>query len=436
LNSNNKKSRKIEKWEIILEQLKIDISKSVNFVTANQIKSIIQEEPRLMAKMDRYENLPKIFKENNLFLLPTSRKEYAIIKGTGYHQLETINKEIELHLTSKPFPESAIGIESESVFLDYANSCGLLEKLCQTNNLIPTVRGRRTTPKFSLKVKNNALSIINVEHAQIEIDGAFETVDQIIIFEAKIGKPDSFNIRQLYYPFRTFHGKKKKIRNFFFYLLPEEKIYLFWEYIFDPFDEFNSIKLVDSRKYKVKLSNNPISAKSYQKIQPIDKKLNIPQADDVNKIIEFPLRVFEGYDTAEKMINVFGFVKRQSSYYRQAAELLGLVVLDKNKYKLTQKGEEFLKLPAEKKSNYVCKLLLEFPIINEIFIQISIDKDKVISRSDIMEILRKKSHITGATVKRRTQTIVSWFKWIRNNLGLVEVDYYGNISIAKQVKLS
>ena len=86
------KNRKIEKWEIIIEQLKIDVSKSVNFVTSNQIKSITQEEPRLMAKMDRYENLPKIFKENNLFLLPTSRKEYAIIKGIGYHSLETIKK--------------------------------------------------------------------------------------------------------------------------------------------------------------------------------------------------------------------------------------------------------------------------------------------------------------------------------------------------------
>jgi hypothetical protein len=134
------------------------------------------------------------------------------------------------------------------------------------------------------------------------------------------------------------------------------------------------------------------------------------------------------------MINAFGFVKRQSSYYRQAAELLGLVTLDRNKYKLTQKGEEFLKLPAEKKSNYICKLLLEFPIINEIFLQICIDKTKVFSRNDIIELLKKKSHITGATVKRRTQTIVSWFKWIRNNIGLVEVDYYGNVSIAKQIK--
>lgn len=53
------KNRKIEKWKIIIDKLKIDVSKSVNFVTANQIKSITQEEPRLMAKMDRYENLPQ-----------------------------------------------------------------------------------------------------------------------------------------------------------------------------------------------------------------------------------------------------------------------------------------------------------------------------------------------------------------------------------------
>ena len=200
------------------------------------------------------------------------------------------------------------------------------------------------------------------------------------------------------------------------------------------FDEFNSIKLINSKKYKIKLSN-PISVKSYQNIHPTVNKLNIPQADDINKIIQFPLRVFEGYNTSEKMINAFGFVKRQSSYYRQACELLGLVVLDKNNYRLTRRGEEFLKLPAEKKSNYVCKLLLEFPIMNEIFMQISIDRNKIISKIDIIELLKNKSHITGSTLKRRTQTIIAWFKWIRNNVGLVEVDRYGNISIAKQLKI-
>jgi hypothetical protein len=64
------------------------------------------------------------------------------------------------------------------------------------------------------------------------------------------------------------------------------------------------------------------------------------------------------------------------------------------------------------------------------------DKTKVISKNDIIELLKEKSNITGSTLNRRTQTIIAWFKWIRNNVGLVEVDYYGNISIAKQLKLN
>ena len=163
---------------------------------------------------------------------------------------------------------------------------------------------------------------------------------------------------------------------------------------------------------------------------------NLHVPDDVNKIIQFPLRVFEGYDTSQKMIDAFGFVKRQSSYYRQAAEILGLVAQDKNRYKLTDRGEEYLRLPIEKKSSFVCKLLLEFPLINNMFIGISTDKNKVISKQQIIGLLKKKSHLSGSTLDRRPQTIISWFKWIRNNLGIVEVDKNGNIRIARQMRLS
>lgn len=428
------KNKKIEKWDVLIKELGIDISRSINYVTSNQIKQFTKEEPRLMAKMDKYSLLPQIFKDNNLFLLPTSRRSYAIIKGEGYHTLESIDTKTEEHQTSKPFPDSAVGIESESVFLDYANSCGLLEKLCNTENLISSFRGRTTTPKFKFKLKNLS-SIIEVDHAQIEVDASYETTNEIIIFEAKIGMPESFNIRQLYYPFRTFYGRKKIIRNFFFYLIPNEKIYMFWEYVFDPYDEFNSIKLIKSKKYIIKLSKiKKLSIKNYQKVKPVEQKINIPQADDINKIIQFPLRVFEGYDTSEKMIDAFGFVKRQSSYYRQASELLGLVVLDNKKYKLTDRGEEFLKLSSEQKSNFMCELLLEFPIMNEIFLKVSIDRNKTITRTDIINLLVKKSRISGSTLNRRTQTIISWFRWIRNNIGLVEVDCDGSIRFAQQLK--
>jgi hypothetical protein len=209
---------------------------------------------------------------------------------------------------------------------------------------------------------------------------------------------------------------------------------LFWEYEFNITDSLESIKLIQSKQYQIKASK-VLSVKSYQNVQSDNSKTNLPQADDVNKIIQFPFRVFEGYDTAEKMIDAFGFVIRQSSYYRQASEILGLIVKDRNKYKLTYKGEEFLKLPSEKRSNFICKLLLEFPIVNELFIDISSDRNKVVSKQDIMELLRKKSHLTGSTLERRARTIISWFKWIRNNLGLVDVDAVGNIRIDRQTRL-
>ena len=181
-------------------------------------------------------------------------------------------------------------------------------------------------------------SQLSVNRAQIEVDAGFENAEEIILFEAKIGVPSSFGIRQLYYPFRTAYQSGKRVRNFFFCLKKDvdRRLYLFWEYEFHPFDIFESIKLVQCKMYHIKISKR-LSVKEYQNVKPVRSKKEIPQADDVNKIIEFPLRVFEGYDTAEKIKNTFGFVSR-SSYYRQASEILGLVSKDKEwKYKLTDK---------------------------------------------------------------------------------------------------
>ncbi|NOJ27310.1 MAG: hypothetical protein DA330_04780 [Nitrososphaera sp.] len=424
-----KHTRKIEKWSEIINNLGLDLSRPINRVTARQIKQIVNEEPRLMAKMDSMADLPRIFRENNLFLLPVSRQEYVIVKGNGYHELEKIAEKPTLYPTSYPFPTSALDVKSEGIYLDYAHSCGLISDFVTLSNLHLSFRGRRTTPSFRFDVNG---SQIQVNSAQIEVDAVYENVDKIVTVEAKVGIPDSFSVRQVYYPFRTFNTKKP-VRNIFFCFEPNEKIYLLWEYEFNPQTVFESIKLLQSKQYKIKLADI-VSVKEYQDVKPT-KKLDIPQADDVNKIIQFPFRVFEGYDTSEKMIDAFGFVQRQSSYYRQAAELVGLVKLDKNRYKLTDVGEKYLKLPEKDKSNFVCKLLLEFPIMHEIFLQISIDSKKVVDKNEIIDLLRERSSITGSTLGRRAQTIVSWFRWIRNNLGIVEVDK-DKIRIARQMRIA
>ena len=219
-----------ECWESIVRQLNFDLhGNAVHYVKARQIKEIANKEPRLMAKIDTKEYLPVIFREYDRFILPVSRNEYAIPKGVGYHVLEKPTNRPVVHHTQLPFPDSALRTESESVFLDYANSCGLLKKFTGEENLILTLHGRTTTPNFGFYV--NSLYLV-VNHAQIEIDACYESPGQIVLFEAKLGIPMSFSLRQLYYPFRAFYGNKKKLRCIFFCLEPKEKIYSFWEYEF------------------------------------------------------------------------------------------------------------------------------------------------------------------------------------------------------------
>jgi C-terminal AAA-associated domain len=426
--SKPKQKRLIEKWEDIVNHLNLDLYREdIYYIKANQIKEITNREPRLMAKMDTLESVPFILRKTDRFLLPVSRNKYAILKG--YHIPENIENKPMIHYSRVPFPKSALGTESESVFLDYANSCGLLEEFTKQNGLVQTMRNRTTTPEFSFFVNGSPIS---VHHAQIEIDACYENLNQIIIFEAKIGIPSSFNIRQLYYPFRKYLEHNKKIRSILFCLMPGEKIYSFWEYEFSRHDMFESIKLVKAAHYRILISKT-ISANNFKHI-PKDnnlRKAGIPQADDVNKIIEFSVRVLEGYDNAESMRTVLGFVNRQSSYYRQAAEMLGLVEITEGyRYRLTEKGEKLVKLSGQARSSFVCKLLLQFPIINEIFLEISSDRNRAITSREIRDLIARNSGISGSTVMRRSRTIISWFKWIRNNLGIVDVDSSGTIKFA------
>lgn len=84
--------RHVEKWSEIFQRLNLDPNTPINYVTAKEIKEKSGGlEPRIMAKMDSIEdlpNLPNIFRENGLYILPVNRQGYAIVKGKGYHEIE------------------------------------------------------------------------------------------------------------------------------------------------------------------------------------------------------------------------------------------------------------------------------------------------------------------------------------------------------------
>ena len=94
-----------------------------------------------------------------------------------------------------------------------AYNSGIFADFLEDEALLPTVSGRMSSESFSFhanvvdKSKIAGDSVVIVENSQLEIDGAFEGINSLAVMEAKLDLTDNFLIRQLYYPFRTWHQK-------------------------------------------------------------------------------------------------------------------------------------------------------------------------------------------------------------------------------------
>ena len=132
-------------------------------------------------------------------------------------------------------------------------------------------------------------------------------------------------------------------------------------------------------------------------------------------------KISKGFDNAIKISDAFNFTVRQSSYYREATELFGLIESVKSKYQLTELGKEYLSKSVEERSIFLMSCMLKIPIMYLILEKLN--KNLVISQYKITELIQKKSGLTGTTPKRRTNTIMSWLKWIQNNLGILSVNH-------------
>lgn len=87
---NAPKSLNDEAWEKLFS--KYDILKQIDMVgqfviSAAKIKKF--REPRLMVKFDHTINLPKLFADNQLAILPITRGDYVISHFDAYHKFES-----------------------------------------------------------------------------------------------------------------------------------------------------------------------------------------------------------------------------------------------------------------------------------------------------------------------------------------------------------
>ncbi len=416
---------KQELWEEIIKKKSFDLDREFNFITANEIKAITGAEPRILAKFDSSDELPPSFKEYGIFILPVKNKQYVLIKGKGYHNLEKMDEKPKIFKSRLPFEliSSSIGV-SEMQHIDYAFNSGLIENFANCGNLYLTIRGRKFSPSFDFRV--DGTPSIKAQSVQVEVDAGFEGMRNIVVVEGKINTPDDFIIRQLYYPFRFWQTivPKKRVLPIFFTFDDSTKIYRLWQYRFTDLNDYESIEFVRGGSYQIEKNlDTTFTAEDFAKLYgKIITKPIVPQADDVKKILEFPLRVSEGLNNSEGIAKYFDFDRRQSSYYREATQALGLVELKGNKYYLTEIGKTFIDLPVPARNELTARLMFELPVMHEVLMELLVKPSKEVSKGQIEKIIKSISHLTGSTLSRRAQTISAWFKWIQNSVGILKVE--------------
>jgi hypothetical protein len=418
-----------EDWEKIFEKF-VDVKRDINIIHSKSIKENSRKDLRLMTKFDTYGSQPEIFKKNGYFLLPLKvRGNFYLIHGEGFQKVEKIDGKPGTFLSRHGQDLQSLTIGGgESKYLDYAFHCGLIEDFVGISGLRLTIRGRKTTPEFSFMV--GEVGPIRVKSAQMEVDAGYESISNIVIFEGKVGDPTDFNIRQLYYPYRSWSIwlPKKDILTLFFAFNPKTETYSFWKYKFMDDQQFNSIELEEKEKYVI--STPPQERISLAEVaerkegeKAVVKEWDIPQADDFEKVSSFPFCVSEGKNDSRAISDYFGFTMRQASYYRHAAESLGLVRLDreKNTYTLTKIGARYISLNSIERNSLLSGLLFKLPIIEVVLDRLTTSKNNTISLDEIADVIGKNTKYNRTTSRRRAQTVISWFKWMEKTLGIVKV---------------
>jgi len=193
-------------WLELFDKYKIiEEIKSKGFFEINSSIINTVRQARLMTKFDFKSQLPKIFSEHELSILPISRGNYVISNFETFHDFEDNECEIEkIHFPN--FIESIDynDITSESTALNCAYVTGIIEDFVQDQSLQPTVNGRMSSKKFDFNIDSKAGKFgVEVNNAQIEIDGGYEGLETLSLIEAKNSISKDFMIRQLFYPFKA-----------------------------------------------------------------------------------------------------------------------------------------------------------------------------------------------------------------------------------------
>jgi hypothetical protein len=419
-------------WERLFSQFQIAEKVALDGfydISAEDFKTM-NFEPRLLTKVDHSHQVPPVMKENGLSILTLSNSTWRIGPFEVFQKLPAWKTpdETVVHKTLPSWLQSLSkdGITGEGALVNAADASGILNDFCG-EELVSTITGKGRSSTFDFRVDNinSGSTSIEVKSAQIEIDAGFEGPGALYLFEAKKHLSLDFNVRQLFYPFRTWDGRvAKRVRPIFITLAND--VFDITEFAFPDPQNMSSIELVSTNRYM--LSDDLVTEREIVQIakeveaQPkrvIVRKVPFPQADDFERVIDITEFVAAEPRSIEDISSNYEFHPRQADYYFSAARYLGLGEVVRgsdgvNYRQITKIGEQIIRLPYAAKRKAMAKLILEIPAVREIYllkVQHGVLAD-LAEAERIVSDASKLEGISGSTIHRRAQTVLAWAKWL------------------------
>ena len=313
--------------------------------------------------------MPKLFADNNLSILPTSRGGYIIGTFETFCDFNSDDTEISpiefpIFLESLDYKD----ITSEATAINCAFVSKILHNFTNEENLFPTVSGRMSSSSFDFDINTtNGLLNINVDNSQIEIDGGYEGDNSLTLIEAKNYISDDFLVRQLYYPFKLWNGRiSKRVRPVF--LTYTNGVFHLREYEFVSINHYNSLVLVKHKKYVIQegVFNLEILDEILDTVETVkEPQIPFPQANSFERVVNLcELLNQKEFLSKEEITQNYDFDSRQTDYYSNAGKYLGLIEIGKDPITqqagcfLTSKGKKVFSLNLVDRQKEFVKLII------------------------------------------------------------------------------
>lgn len=410
-------------WENLFDKYHIldEIAQNGKFViSASQIKEF--REPRLMTKFDHKINLPGIFASNNLSILPITRGEYIISSFSAYEEFSESSPDVQ-RISIPPHIQSLSPqfLVSETIALNCASACGILNDFLEDDGLIPTVSGRMSSGNFEFGI-NTSSSVQNVSvcNSQIEIDAAYEGIHYLSLFEAKRDLSDDFLIRQLYYPFRVWNERVTKMVKPIF-LIFSNGMFNLYQYQFDDPRNYNSLRLVKQKNYVIATEICLADIENILQNVPLiqEPAIAFPQADRMSRIINLIELLNEKPMTKQDITSEYAFDERQTNYYTDAGRYLGLIdkVHDEDGnilFLLSACGRHIMNLEYKERQLALVTQILMHRAFNET-LKLHLRCGEMPDKQTIIQIMRDSNLYrveADSTYWRRSSTVIGWVNWI------------------------